>query len=244
MEEIENREQMILAGLYLSKFDNAGLEKLGFSSFQEAFNVIGYALNGKPASIKNYRDEFDPYFNNKRKGWHNRELREYCKKVLDLGKDLNFDDFSKIISGLLVNDYELKTEINNILNIKNDEKFINRISTGVAAENFFIQNYKKKFENYSMQDTRQLGCGFDFKLSINGDFLFVEVKGLQQNKGSFLMTEKEFDVAKTVKERYCLYVVKNFKETPSEILFFNPTEKFKLKQQEQKIIQISYIGNI
>ncbi len=52
------RDKLILAGLYLSKFDAAGLQRLGFESFMEAFNVIGYALGGKPARIKNYRDEF------------------------------------------------------------------------------------------------------------------------------------------------------------------------------------------
>ena len=57
-EDMSAREKLILAGLYLSKYDAAGLMKLGFDSFQEAFNVIGFALGAKPASIKNYRDEF------------------------------------------------------------------------------------------------------------------------------------------------------------------------------------------
>jgi hypothetical protein len=46
------REQLILAGLYLSKFDKAGLDKLDFKGFTEALNVIGYALGSKPASAK------------------------------------------------------------------------------------------------------------------------------------------------------------------------------------------------
>ncbi len=58
----------MLAGLYLSKFDALGLKRLGFKSFAEAFNVIGYAVGAPPASIKNYRDEFDPLFPNRRKG--------------------------------------------------------------------------------------------------------------------------------------------------------------------------------
>jgi hypothetical protein len=62
------REKLILSGLYLSKYDLLGLKGLGFESFAEAFNVIGYALGSRPASIKNYRDEFDPLFSNRRKG--------------------------------------------------------------------------------------------------------------------------------------------------------------------------------
>lgn len=48
---ISPREQLILVGLFLSKFDFAGLEELGFENFVEAFNVLGYALGAKPASI-------------------------------------------------------------------------------------------------------------------------------------------------------------------------------------------------
>lgn len=72
---ISLRDKLVLTGLYLSKFDEAGLKRLGFKTFTEAFNVIGYALGAKPASIKNYRDEFDPLFPNRRKGWHKRETR-------------------------------------------------------------------------------------------------------------------------------------------------------------------------
>ena len=79
--KIPVREKLILTGLYLSKYDAAGLKKLGFESFVEAFNVIGYALGQKPASIKNYRDEFDPLFPNKRQGWHQRPTRDYCLKI-------------------------------------------------------------------------------------------------------------------------------------------------------------------
>jgi hypothetical protein len=83
--QIPRREQLILAGLYLSKYDSLGLKKLGFDSFAEAFNAIGYAMGARPASIKNYRDEFDPLFPNRRKGWHKRPVRDYCQKVFEKG---------------------------------------------------------------------------------------------------------------------------------------------------------------
>ena len=59
------------------------MKKLGFESFTEAFNVIGYAMGSQPASIKNYRDEFDPLFPNRRQGWHKRPIRDYCRKVFE-----------------------------------------------------------------------------------------------------------------------------------------------------------------
>lgn len=95
--KITKRDKLILAGLYLSKFDMAGLRSLGFSSFIEAYNVIGFALGAKPASIKNYRDEFDPVFPNKRKGWHKRPMREYCKKIYEKHKSLKLVDFADMI---------------------------------------------------------------------------------------------------------------------------------------------------
>lgn len=81
-QQIGLREKLILVGLYLSKYDSLGLRTLSFDSFTEAFNVIGYAIGSKPASIKkNYRDEFDPLFPNRRKGWHKRQTRKYCLGV-------------------------------------------------------------------------------------------------------------------------------------------------------------------
>jgi len=66
-QQIAKREKVILVGLYpsISKYDSLGLKRLGFESFAEAFNIIGYTLGSRPASIKNYRDEFDPMFSNR-----------------------------------------------------------------------------------------------------------------------------------------------------------------------------------
>src|SRR5258705_8503676 len=96
-QQIPKREKLILVGLYLSKYDSLGLKTLGFESFVEAFNVIGYALGSKPASIKNYRDEFDPLFPNPRKGWHKRQIREYCLRILESYKSLDFESFTGLI---------------------------------------------------------------------------------------------------------------------------------------------------
>jgi hypothetical protein len=76
-----DREKAILCGLYLSKFDKGRLVSLGFSTFAEAYDVLGFALNSKPASIKNYRDEMDPYFPNDRQGWGNRKMRTHCENI-------------------------------------------------------------------------------------------------------------------------------------------------------------------
>jgi hypothetical protein len=64
---LTTREKLILAGLYFSKFDRAALNSLGFDSFTEDFNVLAFELGARPASIKNYRNEFDPLFHSEAK---------------------------------------------------------------------------------------------------------------------------------------------------------------------------------
>src|SRR5580692_5915858 len=96
-QRISTREKLILVGLYLSKYDSVGLKRLGFDSFVEAFNVVGYAMGSRPASIKNYRDEFDPLFPNRRKGWHKRKTRDYCMRVFEEYRSLDFESFAGLV---------------------------------------------------------------------------------------------------------------------------------------------------
>ncbi len=96
-QRIPAREKLILSGLFLAKFDMAGLQILGFESFTEAFNVIGYGLGARPASIKNYRDEFDPVFPNQRMGWRTRPMRQYCAEVLAQYNELSMTSFADLV---------------------------------------------------------------------------------------------------------------------------------------------------
>ncbi len=83
-------EKAMFIGLFLSKFDKQALEILGFSSWTEAFNIIGLVIGVKPYSIRNYRDEFDPVFPNKRKGWYKREIYSSRVDMLNSYKNLSF----------------------------------------------------------------------------------------------------------------------------------------------------------
>ncbi len=107
---LTTRQKLILSGLYLSKYDALGLKKLGFESFIEAFNVIGYGLGSRPASIKNYRDEFDPLFSNPRMGWHKRPTREYRRAVFEEFNGLDFESFTGLIKSFFGYDDNLLSE--------------------------------------------------------------------------------------------------------------------------------------
>src|ERR1700689_4714877 len=137
-QQIARRERLILVGLFLSKYDLLGLKKLGFESFVEAFNVIGYALGSEPASIKNYRDEFDPLFPNRRKGWHKRPIREYCLRIFEEYKSLDVESFTGVIKSFVGYDENLWSEVQTKGEHDESESyFAKRLITGLAAEQYF-----------------------------------------------------------------------------------------------------------
>ncbi|ELP0365492.1 hypothetical protein R1O88_001274 [Campylobacter upsaliensis] len=50
--EIKNRDKLIICGLFLAKFDTLAYKSLGFSSFIEAFNVLGLPCKESQAILK------------------------------------------------------------------------------------------------------------------------------------------------------------------------------------------------
>ena len=248
IDNIDKRDKAILMGLFLSRFDRQALESLGFTSFQQAYNVIGFSIGSKPNSINNYRDEFDPYFPNERKGWRNRKLRDYCKKYMDATADMSFEDFYHVINyfleGGLIEEKDIVKERRKV-----SRGFMaNRLITGKAAEEYFVMNYKTIdiFHEYDLQDTTQMGCGFDFKLSFKQNHFYVEVKGINEKTGSILMTEKEHNVADCLRDLYCLFIVSNFRERPEYHMFFNPlyTPQLEFICQEQSVTLTSYSAKL
>ena len=250
IQRISSRDKLILAGLYLSKFDRLGLKKLGFESFQEAFNVIGYGLGSRPASIKNYRDEFDPLFSNQRQGWHKRARREYCIALYKQYKDLDLDTFASLLKTFV--DYDENAL--SILESKEEKKegdslFAKRLITGLAAEHYFETIHPKlpELNEYNLENTTRLGCGYDFRLTSKSgsDFLAVEVKGLQEKAGSLALTPKEYDVASAMTSRFYLFVVKNFRELPFHDIYRNPlSSSLKFTRKERVVVQVSWAAAV
>ena len=241
---ITTRDKAVLMGLFLSRFDKQALESLGFTGFRQAYNVLGLSIGFIPKSIQNYRDDFDPYFPNERKGWRNRNLRDYCKEYMDATADMSFDEFYNVIKffldGGIIEDKDIVKERRKV-----SRGFMaNRLITGKAAEEYFMMNYQgiDVFHDFALYDTTQMGCGFDFKLTYNQKNFYVEVKGINEKTGSVLMTEKEYNVADDLRDLYCLFIVSNFRETPEHHMFFNPLyiHQLEFKRQEQIVTRISY----
>lgn len=247
---ISTREKLILAGLYFSKYDLLGLKKLGFDSFVEAFNVIGYALGSRPASIKNYRDEFDPLFPNKRKGWHKRGTRAYCLAVFERYNDLDLESFTGLVGSFFGLDENTDSTIPPQAGDEGQSSFAQRLITGLAAEHYFeaIHTEIPEFKGYLMENTTRFGCGYDFRLRTepqDRDFLAVEVKGLKDQTGSLMMTPKEYDVAERLRDRFFLFVVRNFRDSPSHEIFRNPlSSPLSFRRIERVTVQISWLTTI
>jgi len=245
------RKKLILAGLYLSKFNSAGLKELGFDSFTEAFNVIGYALGSRPASVKNYRDEFDPLFPNKRRGWHKRPMRQYCEDVYAEYQRLDIEGFSGLIRTFFgsaadsVIPMRLVGETDDGTTV-----FAQRLVTGLAAERYFESRYSTIpiFQDFELENTTAFGCGYDFRLhpkSTHGDFIAVEVKGLKDQGGGIALTPKEYEIAAAITDRYFLFVVRNFRENPNHLIFRDPVNGgLEFRKTERIIVQVSWLTSV
>ena len=241
--DLDKTDKTTLAGLYFAKFDKQALTALGFSGIGQACNAIGYSLGSGPASIKNYRDEFDRLFpDNPRKGWQ-RKLKTRSERLFNEFNSLDFEAFTDLIKSFLFPHYDEEKAVAAIIKPDRTESVAKRLITGKAAEEYFKTIYTSinEFYGYELKDTTNLACGFDFKLSRSADFYCIEVKGLNLNTGNIVMTEKEYTVASDLRERYCLFLVKNFIKKPAHKYVFNPLNSgLSFKKIERTVMQTSY----
>lgn len=246
-----NNQLALIVSYYLSRFDKKGYTTLGYSSFNRAANGIGEILNVKSNTIKNMRDEFDPYHDNNRIGWI-RELRGSRLKVLKAFQDTDEQTLSEIVEEVLNNKEFQKTEeyedIQNLFRDKRRDKntrsttFILRGPTGKAAETFFIKYFKRngKPQKGELIDCRDLGCGYDFEIKTDNESFFVEVKGMSTNTGGILFTNKEWHTALKYKDRYYLVLIRNLSTTPELTIISDPTSKLEARKNVYTTIQVSW----
>ncbi len=235
----ENELAMIVA-FYLSKFGKMGLERLGYQSYTQAFNVVGGSLGVKPNSVKNWRDEFDPYYDNKRKGWYQREIRPSRQQVLFAFDNLSEQALRAIILNIIRPESrpQVQTELRSTLreikdleetkNIKKRSEYIPRGPTGRMAEEFFISNFhagSTPFEG-TLKDCRDDGVGFDFEVIKMARQTLIEIKGMAKQTGGITFTDKEWKVANEARENYFLGIVTHVFESPKIGFVQNPAQSF------------------
>jgi hypothetical protein len=236
----------MVVAYYLSKYNDSAYIALNHGTKSKTHEAIGNALGVNKNTVKNMRDEFDPLHENKRVGWHQRELRPSRKRVVELYQSLQEEELRDVVLELLENagtfSYGNSTDlINESDETNSDPVFIVRGITGKKAEEIFIE----LFEANSIPlrgdiiDKRDYGCGYDFEI-IGASRAYIEIKGLDGDSGGISFTSKEWDVAQKEGENYFLVIVKNVSTTPSVEIIQNPAKVLKPKKYIFTTVQIRW----
>lgn len=242
-----NHKLSLYITYYLSRYDTKALDNLGYSSWKDAFSDISEKMEVNIHSVKNWRDEFDP-IHGFRAGWHQRPMSPSRKRVVRALEGLTEEEIRNIVidilNGTIKEDPVNLEELLNIVSEKMQEdnsSFILRGITGKKAEVFFIEHHKmySKPINGTLIDTRDKGCGYDFEI-INKNSHYIEVKGITDESGGVLLTNKEWEVAKRAKDKYYLAVVTNLNNKPEITFIQNPASKLKPNKNFVTTIQIHW----
>ena len=233
----ENKLAMVVA-LYLSKFGEPGLAQLGFPTYRQAFEKVATVLGVKPNSVRNWRDEFDPYYDSGRRGWYQRPMRPSRLEVM-----ATLDNLSEVALRAVVLDIIrspapslvqeglrlVLSEGNAPKNkAKTEIQYVARGPTGRMAEEFFVSRFRAGETPFrgELRDRRDDGMGFDFEIVAPGSRQLVEVKGMAKELGGIAFTDKEWKVANEVQSEYYLGLVTQIPTAPQIGFLQNPASTF------------------
>jgi hypothetical protein len=239
------REARIVA-YYLSKFGDKALENLGYEKWNDAYNDIGNRLGYKPASINNRRDDFDAVNDNGRRGWWKQEIPKLSLEVLEEFGHLSEDALTEIIKEILFSELENISSILGLPDVKEasskDQSYNNRGITGRKAEELFKDYFNSGFFSDlkgDLVDTRDEGCGYDFKL-VRDSIIVFEVKGLASESGGVSFTDKEWSVAKQLRDNYILIIISNVFANPEVKIMVDPYGKITPVKRMTKVISVNW----
>lgn len=239
---------MNLIGYGLAKFDNAFVKEFNLPS-KAAFGryVVQLGLAKTEKAVSNRMDSFDPYFENGRRGWFQRNQREHVKLYIDsLFGNEDVHGYANIVK-LYIKDFNSNIDIaTDIISPTQKSRFKQLQETGKEAEFYFQNNYQQIpiFVNGLIEDARLWGDGYDFQIQCNSEYLLAEVKGLRTEKGSIRMTQNEYKKAVEYKNNYVLVVVSNLQNTPKLSYIENPSQVISITPKETNSVQINYYSDI
>jgi hypothetical protein len=217
----ENHKLALYVAYYLSRFNEDAYGSLGFGTQRNTHESVGGFLDVKPATIKNMRDEFDP-LHGYRVGWYQKSMTQSRAVIAKALEDLNQEQIFNIVKDILSNKI-LPDEKRRLLNVVSRDDvnvssgYILRNSTGKLAEFFFIDYHKANSlpVHGDLIDMRDKGCGYDFEI-MSGDGIryFIEVKGISEDSGGVLFTDKEWRTARQKGDFYFLALISNLNNQP------------------------------
>jgi hypothetical protein len=167
--------------------------------------------------------------------------------VFEKYKDLDFESFTGLVKSFLGYDENAWSEIQADGEPEDGQSnFARRVITGLAAEQYFVsvQPSLSEFGGYAVENTTSFGCGYDFRLRTpaQADFLAVEVKGLRDRTGSLSLTSKEHAVATALRDRFFLFAVKNFHESPFHEIYQN--RRAAVQKSERVTVHVSWLATV
>lgn len=241
-------EVMNLIGYGMAKFNNSFVQEFGFNNNSVfARYIVSLGLADTERAVTNRRDSFDPYFDNGRRGWSQRNQREHIKLFIDsLFGNENVHSFANIVKLYIKeinSDIVLQTEQ---ISPTQKSRFKQLQETGKEAEFYFINNFATIpiFENGALEDARLWGDGYDFQVQCEESYYLAEVKGIQTNKGTIRMTQNEYNKALEYKESYVLVVISNLINTPRISYIENPISQISFTPREQTSVQTNYYSEM
>lgn len=244
-----NHKLALYVAYYLSRFNDAAYKELGYGTQKETHLRLGEILKTNPHTIKNMRDQFDPYHGH-RAGWHQQPLSPSRAKVAEALQDLTEEEVKLIVSRIIHNRTELQNEgIENLITVVNtgaDKQPSKTASlrgiTGRQAEDFFLESFDKHQHPVpgKLFDCRSEGVGYDFLVRRNEEEYFIEIKGIAEFEGGILFTNKEWSTAQAKGDTYFLGIVSNLSNTPVIKFIRNPHRLLKAKMNILSVIQINW----
>lgn len=167
-----------IVGYYLSRFDKDGYIKLCFGNKGETHKKISSIFEIPPNTLKNFRDAFDPYHENSRKGWWQRDLWRVEKEIYNGFKAYSENELYELVCKILSNpkqnfkDFfdsdQLTTEIDNITLFPdevNDTQILTEGSVRQVTVNAYERNNEARKICIEYYGTNCYVCGFNFEKS-------------------------------------------------------------------------------
>ena len=200
----------IVLGYAMSRLDTKFLMNFSYPTWSAAFKGIGTKTGIPAASIKNLRDEFDPFHTNRRKGWHKRELRQNRQRVMDELAVMSESALIEFVSQLIGTENSGIVEAIDSMAVVTGVAYnvAERLLTGRRAEEYFVRKCMDivEFPTSSIIDYREKAKGFDFGVKSDPE-IAIEVKGMKSKRGQIQFTDKEWSEAALRRERYLVVVV-------------------------------------
>jgi hypothetical protein len=239
----ENYHTLNLIGYGLAKFDMEFVKALGFPTKHAFYSyMVDIGVAETTGVVKNRQDLFDPFFDNKRKGWWQKGETYIHRKIFidSLFGDLDAATYASVLSLHLKSEFgaEKEIEVKPILK----SKFKQLQETGQEAEMFFMRNFMDIdcFRNGILEDARLYGDGYDFQIQVDSRYFLAEVKGVKYEAGSIRFTENEFEKAKEYKDDFALSVVSCLYDKPKINIVFNPLSCIELEKKLTSLAQVTY----